>query len=154
MCWSQKFGGEDLLCGAWFTSPERHGKSCWTHGNKHPQESLTECTNLPELLIHRASQCASMDVCDKKRGGCGALMNYFHSAASIAHKEAKAKTKGKKKDITTISQRATQIVEGAKTKESEDVACPRCDREHHLFSTASGPILRCHGWTLAGTRVR
>ena len=28
----------------------------------------TECTHLPELLIHRASQCASTDVCDKKRG--------------------------------------------------------------------------------------
>ena len=27
------------------------------------------------------------------------MMNYFHSAASIAHKEAKAKTKGKKKEI-------------------------------------------------------
>ena len=57
----------------------------------------TECTHLPELLVHRANQCASMDVCDKKRGRCGAIMNYFHSVASIAHKEAKAKTRGKKK---------------------------------------------------------
>ena len=31
--WSQRFGGEDLLFGAWFTSPERRGKSCWTRGN-------------------------------------------------------------------------------------------------------------------------
>ena len=93
---------------------------------------------------------ASMDVCDKKRGGCGAIMNYFHSAASIAHKEAKAKTKGKKKE-TTISQKAAQIAEGAYTKESEDVAFPRCDRELHVFNTASGPILRCRGWSLAGT---
>ena len=54
----------------------------------------------------------------------------------------------KKKEVTTISQRAAQIVEGAHTK---DVACPRCDRELHVFNTASGPILRCRGWSLAGT---
>ena len=96
----------------------------------------TECTHLPELLIHRANQWASMDVCDRKRGGCGAIMNYVHSAASIAHKEAKSRMKGKKKEVTTISQRA---------------ACPRCDRELYVFNTASGPILRCRGWTLAGT---
>ena len=53
----------------------------------------------------------------KKRGRCGAIMNCFHSAASIAHKEAKAKTKGTKKEVTTISQRAAQIVEGPYTKE-------------------------------------
>ena len=56
----------------------------------------TECTLLPELLIHRAS----MDVCDRKRGGCGAIMNYVHSAASIAHKEAKARMKGKQKEAS------------------------------------------------------
>ena len=77
-------------------------------------------------------------------------MNYVHSAASIAHKEAKARMKGKNKEVTTISQRAAQIVEGAHTKEKEDVVCPRCDRELDVFNTTSGPILRCCGWTLAG----
>ena len=48
------------------------------------------------------------------------------------------------------SERRT-VVEGAHTKEKEDVACPRCDRELYVFDTASGPILRCRGWTLAGT---
>ena len=28
--------------GAWFTSPERRGRSCWTRGNKPPQESLKQ----------------------------------------------------------------------------------------------------------------
>ena len=65
------------------------------------------------------------------------------------HKEAKAKKRGRRKDITTISQRATRIVEGASTKEDEDVACPRCDHELHVFNTASGPIMRCRGWNLA-----
>ena len=78
-------------------------------------------------------------------------MNYVHSAASIAHKEAKASTKGKKKEVTTISQRAAQIIEGTHTKEQEDVVCPRCDRELYVFNRTSGPILRCRGWTLAGT---
>ena len=76
----------------------------------------TECTHLPELLVHRADRWASMDVCDRKRGGCGAIMNYVHSAASIAHKEAKARMKGTKKEVTTISQRAGQIVEHAHTR--------------------------------------
>ena len=40
--WSQKFGGEDLLCGAWFMSRERHGRLCWTRGNKLPQESFRQ----------------------------------------------------------------------------------------------------------------
>ena len=106
----------------------------------------TECTHLPELLVHCANQWASMDVYDRKRGG-------FHSAASIAHKEAKAKMKGKKKEVTTLSQRGAQIVDGAHTKEKEDVACPRCDRELYVFNTASGPILRCRGWSLEGCRV-
>ena len=101
--------------------------------------------------VHSANQWASMDVCDRKRGGCGAIMNYVHSAASIAHKEAKARMKGKKKELTTISQRAAQIVEGAHTKEKEDVACSRCDRELYFFNTALGPIPRCRRWTLAGT---
>ena len=55
----------------------------------------TECTHLPELLVHRANQWASMDVCDKRRGGCDAIMHYFHSAASIAHKEAKGQDERK-----------------------------------------------------------
>ena len=42
------------------------------------------------------------------------------------------------------------IVEDAHIKEKEEVACPRCDRELNVFNTASGPILRCRGWTLAG----
>ena len=78
MCWSQRFGGEDLLCGAQFASPERRDRSCWTRGNKLFQEWLKQSAHfLPKLLVHRANQWASMDVCDKKRGRCGAIMNYF-----------------------------------------------------------------------------
>ena len=92
--------------------------------------------------------------CDKKRGRCGAMMNYVHSAASIAPQRSKRQNEKKgRKRVTTISQRAAQIVEGAHTKEKEDVACPRCDRELYVFNTASGPILRCRGWTLAGTAM-
>ena len=38
----RSFGGEDLLCGAWFMSRERHGRLCWTRGNKLPQESFRQ----------------------------------------------------------------------------------------------------------------
>ena len=34
----------------------------------------TECTHLPEPLVHRAIRWASMDVRDTKRGRCGAIM--------------------------------------------------------------------------------
>ena len=68
-------------------------------------------------------------------------------------KRHRPRREGGGKDITTISQRATRIVEGASTKEDEHVACPRCDRELHVFNTASGPIMRCRGWNLAGDTV-
>ena len=131
-------------------SPSRsRSRSRWTRGNKPPQESLKRSAqHVPELLVHRANQWASMDVCDKKRGGCGAVMNYFHSAASIAHREAKAKTKGRREDITTISQRATRIVEGASTLDSD---CPRCDRELYFFNTASDRSCAAVDGDLAGT---
>ena len=38
----------------------------------------TQCTHFPELLVNRVNLWASMGVCDKKRGVCGAIMNYFH----------------------------------------------------------------------------
>ena len=40
VCWSQRFGGEDLPSGALFTSPEHRGRSCWTRGNKPPLEEF------------------------------------------------------------------------------------------------------------------
>ena len=46
-------------------------------------------------------------------------------------------------DVFIPTKRAAQIVEGAHTKEKEDVACPRCDRELYALNTISGPILRC-----------
>ena len=46
VCWSQRFGGQDLLCGVWFTSPERRGRSCWTRGNKPHQESLKQSAHI------------------------------------------------------------------------------------------------------------
>ena len=99
-------------------------------------------------------QPVRLGVCVRQetRGRCGAIMNYFHSAASIAHKEAKAKTRGKKKEITTISQESRTDCRGCLHQgESEDVVCSRCDRELHVFNTASGSILRCRGWSLAGS---
>ena len=42
----------------------------------------TECTHPPELRVRRANRWASMDVCDRKRGGCGALLNYSATAMS------------------------------------------------------------------------
>ena len=39
---------------------------------------------------------------------------------------------------------------GCLSKKDEDTAWPRCDRELYMFNTASGPVMRCRGWTLAG----
>ena len=93
----QRFGGEDLLCGACFTSPERCGRSCWTRGNKLPRFSLKQsaliCRNSWSIAPNSGPRwmCATRNVVD-----AAPIMNYFHSAASIAHKEAMAKTKGKR----------------------------------------------------------
>ena len=115
------------------------------------QMAQTECTHSPKILVRRANQWATVDVCDKKRGGCGAITNYYPTAAASAHREAKAKAKEKGKGAT-ISQRAARIVSGGSVEEDKDSACPRCNRELNIFNTASGPVMRCRGWDLAGTR--
>ena len=155
MCWLQKFGGDDMLHGALFTSPEHRGRSCSTRGNKPPLESLKQSAYIRlELLVHRANQWASMDVCDKKTWEMWRHHELLPlSRGNLPTKRLRPRPGGKKNDITTISQRATRIVEGASTEEDEDIACPRCDRELYVFHTASGPILRCRGWTLARNTV-
>ena len=63
MCWSQRFGGEDLLCGAWCTSPERCGRSCWTRGNKLPQESLKRSALICLHSLGPSLQPVGLDGC-------------------------------------------------------------------------------------------
>ena len=107
---------------------------------------------LPELLVHRANQWASMDVCDNKAWRCGAIVNYCHSAASIAHKEAKAKTTGKKeRDYHALAESRTDCRWRLIQRRARTLPGLRYDRELHVFNTASGPILRCRRWSLAGT---
>ena len=95
VCWSQRFGGEDLLCDAWFTSPERRGRSCWTCGNKLPQEPLRQ-----SALTCRNSWSIAPTSGPRRQG-----MRRHHELC----------------------------------------------QELHVFNTASGPILRCRGWSLAAT---
>ena len=109
----------------------------------------TECTHPPELRVRRANQWASMDICDRKRGGCGAL-NYSLTAVARAQRNAKIKEKAKKKDSVNISQRAALIASGALDEKERDNVCPRCNRELHAFRTAAGPLMRCRGWELTG----
>ena len=54
----------------------------------------TQCTHLAELLVHRANQWASMDVCNEKRGRSGFIMNHFHSGAAIATKRQRLRREG------------------------------------------------------------
>ena len=111
----------------------------------------TECTHPPELRVCRANRWASMDVCDRKRGGCGAILNYSPTAMACAQRNAKIKVKAKKKDSVNISQRAALITSGALDEKERDNVCPRCNRELHAFRTATGLIMRCRGWDLTGT---
>ena len=92
-----------------------------------------------------------MDVCDRKRGGCGAILNYSPTAMACAQRNAKIKEKAKKKDSVNISQRAALIASGALDEKERDNVCPRCNRELYAFRTAAGPIMRCRGWDLTGT---
>ena len=132
--WSQRFGGEDLLCGAWFTSPERCGRSCWSLGNKLPQESLRQsaliCPNPWSIAPTSGARwmCATRSCTECSQRGKG---QDERKEEGGYHDQPKSHTD--------------------RTKESEDVACPRFDRELQVFNTASEPILRCRGWSLAGT---
>ena len=111
----------------------------------------TECTHPPEFCVRRANHWASMNVCDRERGGCGAVLDFSPTAVACAQREAKTKEKAKAKDSATISQRAAQIIIGVSDEKERDNVCPRCDRELYAFRTASGPIMRCRGWDLVGT---
>ena len=91
-----------------------------------------------------------MDVCDRKRSRCGVISDYSPTAAASAQREAKTKAKTRAKDSASISQRAAQMVNGVATEDEKDKICPRCDREFYAFRTASGQIMRCRGWDLAG----
>ena len=86
------------------------------------QIAQTECTHSPWNIVRRANQWASMDVCDKKGGRCGVIMNCYSTAAASAHREARAKAKEKGKVCTTISQRAARIVSGGAVEEEKDNA--------------------------------
>ena len=96
----------------------------------------TECTQSPELLVHRANQWGSMDVCDKAWGMWRHHELLPLSCGNCPHR-GKGQDEREEEDIKTSSQRATRIV--------------RCDRELHVFNSASGPIFRCREWNLAGT---
>ena len=115
------------------SSPERRGKSCWTRGNKPHQESLTQSAHIAGTP-GPSRQPVGLNECVRQKS---VGMRCHHELLPLScidrSQKAKAKTKGKKKDITTISQRAAQIVDGAYTKESEDVAGTRCDRELHVL---------------------
>ena len=76
-------------------------------------------------------------------------MNYCPAGAASVHREAKVKAKEKGKVGATISQRAALIVTGS-VEEGKDNASPRCNRELYIFKIASGPIVRCRRWDLAG----
>ena len=111
----------------------------------------TECTHPPELRVCRANQWASMDVCDRKRRGCGAILNYTPTAMTCAQRNAKTKEKAKKKDSVNINQRAALIASGVLEEKEWDNVCPRCNRKLYVFRTAARPIIRCRGWDLTGT---
>ena len=107
-----------------------------------------ECLHGPEFLSRRVNQWASIETCDKKRGGCGAILDYTPTAAATASREAKAKAKAKAKAASsTIDQRAAQVIEGSP---SEKDLCPRCGRGFFTAPVANGQIQRCLGWKLAG----
>ena len=77
----------------------------------------TGCTYPQEFRVGRANQWASMDICDRKRGNCGAIIDYSPTAVACAHREAKTKENAKTKDSATISQRAAQIINGVSAEE-------------------------------------
>ena len=113
------------------------------------QIAQTECTHPPELRVRRANQWASMDVCDRKRGGRGAILNYSPTAMACAQRNAKIKEKAKKKDSVNISQRAALWSVGRKRKGQ------RLSKVHPralCFSDCHGLIMRCRGWDPTGTQ--
>ena len=75
---------------------------------------------------------------------------FFHSFGECTERSKDQGENTKAKDGASISQRAAQIVNGVSTEDEQNKICPRCDRELHAFRTASGQLMSCRGWDLAG----
>ena len=103
---------------------------------------LQECTHPPECHRNHSNAYAHQLICEIKKGGCGAIINYIHTPEAVsrrAHAKSKARQRAQAKPISV---RAEQIAEY-----DEDSFCPRCGRTFHSFQTQSGQtILRCDGW--------
>ena len=108
----------------------------------------TECRHSPELMVRRANQWASMDVCDKKCGGCGAIIDYSPQLRRV-HREKQRPRRKQERRTAPLSVR--ELLRAFSTEEEKDNVCPRCDREFYVFRTVSGQIMRCRRWDLAGT---
>ena len=100
----------------------------------------TECTHPPELRVRRANQWALMDVCDRKRGGGGAILDYSPTTV-VRREKQRTRRKQKTKDFGNISQRAALIVNGGlDEKEGDNVkvrprascVADRCRTNHAL----------------------
>ena len=96
----------------------------------------TQCTHLQELLVHRAIQCISMDECDKKRGGCGTIVNYFHSAASIAQKDERKEERGHHDQPKSRTDCRGCLYQGERGRRMSEVR-PRTSGLQHRFGTDS-----------------
>ena len=108
-----------------FTSPEGRGRSCWDSWQQASSRiAQTECTHLPELLVHRANQWASMDVCDKKEW----RMRRHHELCPLSciGRSHRGKGHDERKEERYYHDQPESRTDrrGAYTKESEDVACP------------------------------
>ena len=119
-------------------------------GSRHPsvvadRAGLLASSSLRQsaLLVHRANQWASMDVCDKKARGMRRHHELFPLSCVDRSQRGKGQD-GRKEERNYHDQSESRT-------DCRGCQCPRCDRELHLFNTASGPILRCRGWSLAGT---
>ena len=106
-----------------------------------------DCQHDPEFQTSHGNMWAHQTVCDKKKGGCGAITSYAPSLKAIAAREQRQRKKTSSTG-NTLEARALRAASDDTTWEGTAYnTCSRCLRGMSPFTTTCGQtILRCEGW--------
>jgi ssDNA-binding Zn-finger/Zn-ribbon topoisomerase 1 len=109
---------------------------------KSRESCLADCLHPSQCLRSHANMYAVQMVCEKKNGGCGAVVNYVPTARAM---ESRAKKKQVTKKFGDIASRINKS-----TVEAPDTpSCPRCCKPQRVWNPRPGvrmPQWRCGDW--------
>ena len=105
------------------------------------ERRLALCLHPSACLRTHANKYAHQVICDRKKGGCGAVVSY----TSLGEPRQKRGTRRSEASLLDAAVR-----QGAEEVETRVIpSCPRCDRPQRIWNPAPGirmPRWRCETW--------